>query len=148
MRMGLPLHVMRTSSLLNTMTHSFVKTETVPSSNVLPMLIRDVGKSWNVPACIDHANSLQKGSWVMYFALLVPPLVTPTSCVDGRRIGRSALHWSCLLMYCPLAPESFVNMKVGIVVASNRCILFCLAKLTCLFLSSFFIVQLNAEPKR
>ncbi len=40
-----PLHVMRTSSSLNMLTPSFVKTETVPSSDVFPMLIRDVGKS-------------------------------------------------------------------------------------------------------
>ncbi len=31
----------------------FVKTETVPSSDVLPTLLRDVGKSWNVSACLD-----------------------------------------------------------------------------------------------
>ncbi len=30
------------------------------------------------------------------------------------------------------------NMILGVVVASNRCTLFCLAKLTCLFLLSFF----------
>ncbi len=55
MRMGLPLHV---SSSLNTLMPSFMKTETVLSSNVLPMLIRDVGKSWNVSACLDCADSL------------------------------------------------------------------------------------------
>jgi hypothetical protein len=98
MRMGLPLHDMRMSSSLNTLMLSFVKTETVPSSDVLPTLIRDVGKSWNVSACLDHADSLQKGSWVTYFALLVSPLVTPTHHVNGCRIGRPALHWSCLLM--------------------------------------------------
>jgi hypothetical protein len=32
------------------------------------------------------------------FALLVPQLATPTHRVDGRRIGRPALCWSCLLM--------------------------------------------------
>jgi hypothetical protein len=98
MRIGSPLHVMRTSSSLNTLTPSFVKTETVPSSNVLPTLIRDVGKSWNVSACRDHAEFLQKGSWATYLVLLVPPLATPNHCVDGLRIGRSALRRSCLLM--------------------------------------------------
>ncbi len=72
--------------------------ETVPLSNVLPTLIRDVEKSWNVSACLDYAGSLQKGSWVKYFALLVPPLATPTHHVDGCRIGRPALHWSCSLV--------------------------------------------------
>jgi hypothetical protein len=98
MRIGSPLHVMRTSSSLNTLTPSFVKTETVPSSDVLPMLIRDVGKSWNVSACLDCADSFQKGSWVTYLALLVPPFATLTRRVEGLRIGRPALRWSCLLM--------------------------------------------------
>ncbi len=53
MRTGLPLHVMSTSSSLNTLTPSFVKTETVPLLAVLPMLIKDEGKSWNVSACIN-----------------------------------------------------------------------------------------------
>ncbi len=57
MRIGSPLHVMRTSSSLNKLTLSFVKTKTVLSSDVLPMLIRDVGKSWNVSACLDCADS-------------------------------------------------------------------------------------------
>ncbi len=52
MRIGSPLHVMRTSFSLNTLTPSFMKTETVSSSDVLPTLIRDVGKSWNVSACL------------------------------------------------------------------------------------------------
>jgi hypothetical protein len=98
MRIGSPLHVMRMSSSLNSLMPSFVKTETVLLSNVLPKLIRDVGKSWNVSACLNCAESLQKGSWVMYLALPVPPLVTPTCHVDGLRIGRPALRQSCLLM--------------------------------------------------
>ncbi len=57
MRIGSPLHVMRTSSSLNTLAPSFVMTETMPSSDILPMLIRDVGKSWNVSACLDRAVS-------------------------------------------------------------------------------------------
>ncbi len=98
MQIGSPLHVMRMSFFLNTLTASFMKTETVPSSDVLPTLIRDVGKSWNVTACLDCADSLQKGTWVTYLALLVPPLATPTCRVDGLRIGRPALCQSCLLM--------------------------------------------------
>jgi hypothetical protein len=52
----------------------------------------------NVSACLDYADSLQKGSWVTYLALLVLPLATPTCRVDGLRIGRPALHRSCSLM--------------------------------------------------
>ncbi len=117
-----------------------MKTKTMPSSDVLPMLIRDVGKSWNVYTCLNCADSFQKGSWVTYLALLVPPFVTPTRRVEGLKIGRPALGWSCLLMLFLPAPELYVNMILGVEVASNRCTLFCLAKLTCLFLLSFLMV--------
>ena len=70
MMIGSPLHVMRTSSSLNTLTPSFLNTKTVLSSDVLPTLIRDVGKSWNVSACLNCAESVQNGSWMTYFALL------------------------------------------------------------------------------
>jgi hypothetical protein len=70
----------------------FVKTETVSSSAVLPMLIKEVGKSWNVSTWIARAESCQNGSWVTYLALLVPPLATPTFRVDGRRMERPALR--------------------------------------------------------
>ncbi len=56
--MGSPLHVMSTSSSLKTDTPSFVKTETVPLSAILPTLIKDKGKSWNVSV---HALLEQKG---------------------------------------------------------------------------------------
>jgi hypothetical protein len=98
MRIGSPLHVIRMSSFLNTLTPSFMKAKTVPSFDVLPTLIRYVGKSWNVSAHLDCAESLQKGSQVTYLALLVPPLVTPTCHVDGLRIGKPALRWLCSLM--------------------------------------------------
>jgi hypothetical protein len=71
---------------------SFMNTKAMLSSDVLPMLIRDVGKSWNVSACLDCADSFCPGSWVTYLALLVATL---TCRVEGLRIGRPALHWSC-----------------------------------------------------
>jgi hypothetical protein len=148
MRIGSPLHVMRMSSSLNMLMPSFTKTKTMPSSDVLPMLIRDVGKSWNVSARLDGADSFLKGSWVTYLALLVPPFATPTRHVEGLRIRRPALHWPLSLMQCPLAPESNVSNILGVKVALNRCTSFCLAKLTCLFSLSFLMVRLNAEPKR
>ena len=82
-RIGSPLHVMRMSSSLNTLMPSFLNTKTMPLSDVLPMLIRDVGKSWNVSACLNCADSFQKGSWVTYLALLVPPSMTPMWRVSG-----------------------------------------------------------------
>jgi hypothetical protein len=87
-RIGSPLHVIKMASSLKTLTPSFVNNECVPSSAGLPMLIRDVGKSWNVSACLDHADSFRKGSWVMHLALFVSPFATPTCCVEGLRIGR------------------------------------------------------------
>ena len=98
MRIGSPLHVIITSSSLKMLMPSFVNTKTVPSSDVLPTLIRDVGKSWNVSACLDCADSFQKGSWMTYLALLVPPFATPTCRVEGLKIERPALCWSCSLM--------------------------------------------------
>jgi hypothetical protein len=92
MRIGSPLHVMRMSSSLNMSTPSFVNTETMLASDVLPTLIRDVGKSWNVSACLNRADSFQKGSWVTYLALLVPPFATPTCHVEGLMIERPALE--------------------------------------------------------
>ncbi len=75
-----------------------------------------------------------------YLVLLGLPLATPTRCVEGLRIGMAALCWSCLLMQCLLAPELYVNMILGVEVASNRCTSFSVAKLTCLFLFSFCMV--------
>jgi hypothetical protein len=63
-RMGLPLHVMSTSSSLNTVMPVLVKTDMVPSLEVLPTLINNVGKSWKVSACLARADSLWNGSQV------------------------------------------------------------------------------------
>ncbi len=120
MRIGSPFHVISTSSSLKTLMPSFVNTKTVLSFDVLATLIRDVGKSWNESACLDRADRFRKGSWVTYLPLLVPPFATPTCRVEGLRIGRPALWRSCLLMKCLLAPESYVNMILGVDVSLNR----------------------------
>ncbi len=65
MSMGLPLYVMSTSSSLNTVSPVLVNTDIVPSLEVVPTLINDVGKSWKVSACLALADSLWNGSWVM-----------------------------------------------------------------------------------
>ncbi len=62
MRMGLPMHVMSTSSSLNTVTPVLVKIDMVPSLEVLPTLISDVGKFWKVSACSARTDSLWNGS--------------------------------------------------------------------------------------
>ncbi len=61
---GLPLHVMSTSSSLNTVMPVLVKTDMVPSLEVLPTLINNVGKFWKVSACLACADSLWTGSRV------------------------------------------------------------------------------------
>jgi hypothetical protein len=64
MRMGLPLHMMSTSSSLNTVMPVLVKTDMVLLPEVLPTLINDVGKFWKVSACLACADSLWSGSQV------------------------------------------------------------------------------------
>ena len=97
MRMGLPLHVIRTSSSLKTVTPVLVNTEIVPLFEVFPTLIKDAGKSWKMSACHARDEKLWNGSRVTCFAWLVPPLATLTLCVDCRRIKRPALMQSLLL---------------------------------------------------
>ena len=97
MRMGLPLHVISTSSSLKTVTPVLVKTDMVPLLEVLPMLIKDVWKPWKVSACLARTNSLWNGSWVTCLAWLVPPFATPTLRVDGHRMGRPVVMQFFLL---------------------------------------------------
>ena len=79
-------------------TPSLVKIDIVPSSVVLPVLINDDGKSWNVSACVARADSALNGSCVTKFAWLTPPLATPTRLVDFQMMGSPALRRSFLLM--------------------------------------------------
>ena len=51
MRMGSPLHVIRTSFSLKTAIPVLVNTDMVPLLDVLPTLIKDVRKSWKVLVC-------------------------------------------------------------------------------------------------
>eukprot|EP00956_Cyclotella_meneghiniana_P038422 scaffold154279_cov36-Cyclotella_meneghiniana.AAC.2 len=60
---GSPLHLIRTSVSLCTVKPSLVKIEIVPSSAVLPTLIRDVGKSLKVSACAALADSCGIGNF-------------------------------------------------------------------------------------
>ena len=76
-RIGSPLQVISTSVSLCTVTPSLVKIEIVPSSAVLPTLIKDVGKSLKESACAALLDSRWIGSLVTYAALLVLPLATP-----------------------------------------------------------------------
>ncbi len=79
-------------------TPSLVKIDIVPSSAVLPTLINDDGKSWNVSACVAWADSALNGSCVTNVAWLTPPLATPTHLVDFQMMGSPALRQSFLLM--------------------------------------------------
>ena len=98
MNCGLFLHVMSTSLSSCTVTPSVVKIDTMPSSAVFPTLIRDVGNSLNVSACLAFDDNDGKGKLVTCFPLLFSPLATMTRLVDGRNIGRRAASLSFLLM--------------------------------------------------
>ena len=107
---GSPLHVIRTSCSLYTLTSPLVKMEMVPLSEVLPTHIRDVGKSSNESACAAFGERCGNGSLVTYLPLLVSLFDTPTRLVDHRRIGRPAWTRSASLKYFPSTPESYVIM--------------------------------------
>ena len=85
---GSPLHVISTSCSLWTVTPSFVKIDIVPSSDVLPTLMRELGKSSNESALAARSDNCLNGRRLTCLAVLVPPLATPTRLVDGRNIGR------------------------------------------------------------
>ena len=80
------------------MTPSLVKIDIVPSSAVLPTLIRDVGNSLNVSACHAFMDKAGQGKLVMCWPLLFSPFVTMTCLVDGRKMGRRAAALSFLLI--------------------------------------------------
>ena len=98
MRMGLPLHLISTSSSLRTVTPSLVKIEIVPSSAVLPTLMSDEGKSANESACVAFLERSGMGRRVTNFALLEPPFATPTLLFECFRMGRLAVLRSRSLM--------------------------------------------------
>ena len=94
---GSPLHVISTSYSLWTVTPSFVKIDIVPSSDVLPTLISELGKSSNESALADRLDNCLNGRQLTCLAVLVPLLATLTRFVDGRKIGRPTLMRSCSL---------------------------------------------------
>ena len=96
--MGLPLHVMGTSVSLCTDTPSFVNTEIVPSSDILPTLINDVGNCSKVLACVAFAESWWNGSFVTFVALLTSPFATRTCFANLRNMGIPAFFLSVSLM--------------------------------------------------
>ena len=94
MSSGAPLHLMSTSVSLCTVTPVFVNIEMVPSSEVFPTLISDVGKLVNVSAVVARFDSCGKGSCLTFFALHVSPFSTPTFLFYERKMG---MHASFLL---------------------------------------------------
>ena len=81
---------MSTSSSLWMETPDWVKMEMVPSSQVLPTLMRECGKFWKESVCVAVADSCGKGKLPTCEAVLMLPLVTPTYLVEGQRMGRPA----------------------------------------------------------
>jgi hypothetical protein len=120
-----------------------VKIDILPSSAVFPTLMRDVGNSLNVSACLATADNDGKGKLVTCWPLLFSPLATMTYLVDGRSIGRPAAFLSFLLMQCPSAPESYVIMTTLVSFISRT--VRCGWNHTCFALLMLFSVQLNAD---
>ena len=96
--MDVPLHVMRTSLSLCTLTLSPVKIEMLPPLHVLPTIIKDVGNSLNMSACTAVYKISWNGSLVTYCPFLMPPLATLTCLFGFLIIGIRALFISSSLM--------------------------------------------------
>ncbi len=94
MSSGAPLHLISTSFSLCTVTPVLVNMEMVPSSEVFPTLISDVGKLVNVSAVVARFDNCGKRIRVTFFALHVFPFATPTFLFDERKMG---MHASFLL---------------------------------------------------
>jgi len=69
----------------------------VPSSDVLPTLMRELGKSSNESALAARSDNSLNGRQLTCLAVLVPPLATPTRLVEGHNIGRPKFFRSRLL---------------------------------------------------
>ena len=98
MNSGLFLHVISMSFLSCTVTLSFVNIDILPSSAVIPTLMRDVGNLLNVSACLAFDDNDGKGKLVTCWLFLFSLLETMTCLVDRRNIGRPAAFISFLLM--------------------------------------------------
>ena len=70
----------------------------VPSSEILPTLMSDVGKLVKVSANVARADNWGKGSRVTLVALHVSPLATPTFLFDERKMGMQASFLSSSLI--------------------------------------------------
>ncbi len=81
--MGLPLHVMRMSCSLCTVTPSLVKIDIMPSSAVLPTLISESGNSVNVSACLAEVagQHVKKGDVCQILLYMFPHWPLPLSCL-------------------------------------------------------------------
>ena len=87
MIMGFLWHVISTYSYLNTVTTYLGKMDTLPPSDVLPTVIRDVGNYSDVSASAALLESCGNGSVVTYLPSQALPLATPTLLADKRNIG-------------------------------------------------------------
>jgi hypothetical protein len=67
--------------------------------------MREWGKSWNESACAALVESGEKGRWLTWRALLVPPLAMRTCLVEGLRIGRQAETRSGLAEVVAVGPR-------------------------------------------
>ena len=96
--MGFSLHVIVVLSSLWTVTLSFVKTEIVPVSDVLPLLMSECEKSSNMSASVFYYVSWGTGSVVTLVSILTSPFAIPTLLVDQHSIGSPDFFLAFLLM--------------------------------------------------
>ena len=92
MSSGAPLHLISTSVSLCTVKPVLVKMEMVPSSEVFPSLINDVGKLVNVSAFVALFDNCGKGSRVTFDALHVSPFAVSTFFLMSVR-------WACMPLF-------------------------------------------------
>ena len=95
MRIGSIWHEINASFSFYIVTPSFVKMGTLPSSDVLPTLIRYVGNYSNVSASAALMERCGNGTLVNYLPLHSRPLAKPTLLTDTCNIGRPNF-------FCPL----------------------------------------------
>ena len=83
-----PLHLIRTSSSLNTDTPSLLKIDTVLSSANFPTLINDDGHVLKESAVVAVVDNCGNGSVVLYLPCTTSPFATPTLFLDCFSIGK------------------------------------------------------------
>ena len=97
-KIGLTLHVINTSSSLNTAVPSLVNINMQPSSANRPTLRREFLKSSNMSAVLARLDSPERFTFVLNFPLLLAPFAPLTVLSEAPLMGIFACFWSFSLM--------------------------------------------------